>query len=267
MDILAWPMSYLPEPLLAGRFPLADRDFGTRYRGRSHALHLHGYAGSMLLAGCRVDIRPGHLTISPAGEVSSYDLAQPGRHWCIHFEPAVADGDAVSLPLHVALGPAAASAEEQFAHIARLLGSSRARDRARASLALQELLLWIDGRADMLDDQTTAADRAAAIIDDRFHQPLGAAEIAAAAGASQAHLARSFRKRFGVTIPHYLLRRRVAQARFLLESTDLPVWRVAERVGIPDPQHFNKSVRRILGESPTAIRRRGGAFTPVDPDR
>lgn len=267
MKTLRWPIHHLPEPLLAGRFPLADRGFGTRYRGRFHALHLHGYSGSMHLAGQVIALRPGDLTISPAEQVSSYDLAQSGRHWCIHFRPTEEEGEAVSLPLHLSLGGATAAAEEQFAHIGRLLGSSRARDKARASLALQELLLWIDGRADTLDEQAVAAERAAAVIDERFDQPLTAAEIATAAGASQAYLARSFRRRFGVTIPHHLLQRRIAQARFLLESTDLPIWRVAERVGIPDPQHFNKSVRRILGESPTAIRRRAGSAPPVDPDR
>ena len=57
-----------------------------------------------------------------------------------------------------------------------------------------------------------------------------------------------------MTIPHRLIARRVEHARYLLESTDLPIWRVAERVGIPDPQHFNKTVRRLTGTSPSAIR-------------
>jgi AraC-like DNA-binding protein len=46
----------------------------------------------------------------------------------------------------------------------------------------------------------------------------------------------------------------------------LPIWRIAERVGISDPQHFNKSVRRMLGASPSAIRALSQADR-VDPDR
>ena len=40
------------------------------------------------------------------------------------------------------------------------------------------------------------------------------------------------------------LERRAAHARFLLESTDLPIWRVAERVGMPDAQQL----RGIVGK-------------------
>ena len=46
----------------------------------------------------------------------------------------------------------------------------------------------------------------------------------------------------------------MAHARYLLESTDLPVAAVGVRVGVPDPQYFNKLVRRFLGQSPSSIR-------------
>jgi len=36
----------------------------------------------------------------------------------------------------------------------------------------------------------------------------------------------------------------------------LPIKEIAIRVGLPDPQHFNKIVRRQLGASPSELRRR-----------
>ena len=213
----------------------------------------------MRLAGSDVTLSPGDVTLSPAGRTSGYDLPAPGRHWVVHFTTSDVE-ERFTLPLHL---PDAGAARERFAAVGALQARGDALGDARAAVALQDLLLWL---ADRDIRPTDAAARAAAVIDARFAEPLTAGAIARAARVSPGHLARAFRQRFGVTVPHRLLQRRIEHARYLLEATDLPVWRVAERVGIPDPQHFNKTVRRIAGASPTAIRARA-AGAPIDPDR
>jgi AraC-like DNA-binding protein len=252
-------MIRLPTVRLAGRFPLADRAFETRYRGPFHALHLHDYAGTMRLAGEEVALRPGDATLSPAGRTSAYDLPAPGRHWVVHFSTSD-DPPCFHLPLHL---PYTGAARERFAEVAALRARGDTLGQGRASAALQALLLWLADRETVPAD---VAARAASVIEDRFAEPLKVADVAQAARANPAHLARAFRRRFGVTIPHRLLQRRVEHARYLLETTDLPIWRVAERVGLPDPQHFNKTVRRLMGLSPSALRARGRSIL-VDPDR
>jgi AraC-like DNA-binding protein len=264
MDGLDWPMRAVPQIEVAGRFALADRAYETRYLGATHALHLHDYDGTMLLAGREQALAPGDVTISPAGQTSSYDLAAPGQHWCVHFAVEARGDDTARLPLHCAASMVAA-VRERMAHIAAC--HARASDSPtagiQAGLALQALLLDLATPEERVD---SAAERAASLIDARFAEPLDVPAIAAAVCRSQAHLARAFRARYGTTIPHRLIARRVEHARYLLESTDLPIWRIAERVGIPDPQHFNKSVRRMLGASPSAIRAASHAAT-IDPDR
>ncbi len=263
MDSIAWPIEAIPRIVVAGRFALADRAHGTRYRGATHALHVHGYPATMRFGDEERRLAPGDVTLSPAEQPSSYALERPGLHWCVHFSPVSAEGERVALPLH--LTGESGHVVEQMAHIAAL--HTRARDsavaRASAGLALQALLLGIAAPPAVAP---SAAERAAALIEDRFAEPLDVAAIAAAVGRAPAPLARTFRARFGTTITHRLIARRVEHARYLLESTDLPIWRVAERVGIPDPQHFNKSVRRLLGASPSAIRARSAAAA-IDPDR
>lgn len=259
MEHINWPVAIIPRIAVAGRFRLGDRGHETRYRGSVHALHLHDYAGRMRLAGSERAIAPGDMTISPAGLASSYDLDAAGQHWCIHFTADAAD-DGVALPLHVT---GQTSARERMAHIAALHCRDGAVAAAQAGLALQALLLDL---AAPTPTQPNAAERAAAVIDARFAEPLDVAMIAAAVDRSPAHLARAFRARYATTIPHRLIARRVEHARYLLESTDLPIWRIAERVGIPDPQHFNKTVRRLTGASPSAIRAASAAKI-VDPDR
>lgn len=260
VDAIDLPLGRVPEPRLAGRFALADRGYATTYRGLTHALHLHDYAGRMRLAGADVGLALGDATLSPADLPSAYDLPSPGRHWCVHFVAPADGGGGFAMPLLVRR---AGAARERFAEVAALLARGDALGRARSAAALQALLLWL---ADRATPAPGPAERAAAFIDEAFDRPLTVAEVAGAARCSPAHLARAFRRRYGVTVPHRLVQRRVEHARYLLESTDLPVWRVAERCGIPDPQHFNKTVRRLTGASPSALRARG-AGALVDPDR
>lgn len=262
----SWPLASLPTIVRAGRYWLSDVDYATTYKGRTHAVHLHGYSGHMRLDGLEFPLNPDDVTISPMGLPSAYALAGAGHHWCVHFEPAPASTEMVSIPRHLSLGGAAGMLRERFAHIATLHARAEHDPIARisASLACQQLLLSLIDRPAVED--LSAVEKAAAMIDERFHEPLTVPQIARAVGQSQAYLARIFKARYGVTIPHRLIERRLAHARYLLESTDLPIWRVAERVGIADPQHFNKSVRRMLGASPSAVRASGGAET-LDPDR
>lgn len=268
MNALYLPLDAMPQILVASQFPLADSDFSTIHQGRSHALHLHGYEGEMILAGRRIRLAAGDVTLSPAGIPSSYHLETPGHHWCIHFEAAEHVGELAPITLHQ---PGCGALRERFAHVSALF--STASDpiaSAAARLAVQELLLNL-ARLNAPLPTDDAAARAAAFIDRHFDRPIGVREIASAAERSPAYLARIFRKRFGITVPHRLLQRRAQHAQFLLESTDLPIWRIAERCGIPDPQHFNKTMRKILGASPSSIRARTVAARRtgpvIDPDR
>lgn len=277
MIALDWPLTATPRIRTAGRFALSDRGFATTYRGPSHALHLHDYAGRMRLDGMVVDLLPGDLTLSPADRPSGYDLLQPGRHWCVHFWPEPGDA-ALRLPVHIRLGAGAVSVRDRLAQIAMLharaaeQGPAGALAAASASIALQGLLLSLAERvaagSERGDrDAEAAVDAVAAAIDARFDEPLTAAALVADTGFSQNHVGRRFRARFGMTIAHRILQRRVEHARFLLEATDLPIWRVGERVGIPDPQHFNKTVRRMTGRSPSQLRADAGGRVLFDPDR
>lgn len=265
MTTFPWPAATPPKLKLAGQFPLADQGFDATYLSAAHALHLHGYVGRLRLGTRMIDLQPGDLTLSPAGVASAYDLPAPGRHWCVHFHPAQASDALIALPQHLRLGSAGAYAAERLAMISRLQtrageAASGVLARAMAAVALQDLLLWCAARHQASHapglEADTLADRVAAIIEARFFEPLTAGRIARDVGSSQHAVARAFRQRFGMTVPRYTLQRRVAHARYLLEATDLPIAAIAERAGVHDAHHFNKLVRRLLGESPTAVRRK-----------
>ncbi len=69
-----------------------------------------------------------------------------------------------------------------------------------------------------------------------------------------AHLGRTFRRYTGIGIGDELRRIRVEQACRLIEGTDLSFAAVAVDCGFSDQSHLARSVRRVLGVTPTAIR-------------
>jgi AraC-like DNA-binding protein len=246
--------------VVAGRFPLEDRGFGYQYRSRTHALHFYDYHGQIRIDQELFSLRPGDVTITAAGRASTYDLPSPGHHWCIHFSTVAMRGEMTELPIHFTLGSMHGFAVERVREIARLQAQASSVSLATASAALQELLLWLAMQAQARSNESgdrrslAAVERVAAVVHARFTEPLTMPELADEVGMTQNYLARIFRRRFGMTIPRYLLNRRIDYARHLLTTTNIPVHRVAARVGLPDAQHFNKQFRKLVGTSPSQAR-------------
>lgn len=78
--------------------------------------------------------------------------------------------------------------------------------------------------------------------------------MARVAALSQAHFARAFAATLGMTPFHYVMTRRLARARELLERTDRPVVTIALDVGFKTPSHFTSRFRREFGVTPREIR-------------
>ena len=70
------------------------------------------------------------------------------------------------------------------------------------------------------------------------------------------HLERLFRAQTGYSIGRYRLLCRIALARELLATTDLPVSEIAARAGVEDASNFARYFRRETGLSPQQYRRK-----------
>ena len=81
-------------------------------------------------------------------------------------------------------------------------------------------------------------------------------DLANEVGISQTHLRRLFEEDRGQSVRTYIRSRRMERVRQLLQNSTLSIKAIAQEVGIPDLQHFNKVVRRELGAAPTRLRRR-----------
>lgn len=243
---------------LAGRFAFAERSHRQVFTHVGHeALHLYDYQGVWRRQGQTFAIVPGTVALSGQGVPTTYDLSRPGHHWCVHFLSAPAGrGPQMELPVVQALGADAAYVRERILRIAVLVERGDPVSQAAAGAALLELLCFLAGRSPGCGGRRgeAAVDRAATIICERLQDPPSAQALAQAVGLTPNYLAARFRARFGMTIARYRLTRRVAQARALLESTELPVAAVGAQVGLADPHRFNKVFRRIAGCAPSACR-------------
>lgn len=213
----------------------------------------------MRLGDKELALLPGTATLSPAGVASAYHLASPGHHDCIHFQTLPARGRCAAVPICISLGDNQHYARQQMQQIIsfwRVSGQSPA-----VSAMLQALLLWLAHHGQSAKSHAPVSSRvekavqtAADWMEQHLDQPITVPEVAAAVGLSQNYLAVNFRKRFNMTLPHYLLTRRIAVAQDLLRQTSLPVSHIAARVGIADAQHFNKQFSRITNTNPTTWR-------------
>ncbi|WP_019633297.1 GlxA family transcriptional regulator [Actinomadura atramentaria] len=93
-------------------------------------------------------------------------------------------------------------------------------------------------------------------IAEHLAEELTAAEMAARMGLSERQFGRVFRRQTGTTPAAYVEQARVEAARRLLETTDLPLPRVAADSGLGSVETLHRAFRRRLGTGPGTYRRR-----------
>jgi len=236
------------------------------YANTTVVLHYHQYRATMR-SGHRVfELFHGDVTLSPPGEQSSYAMAEDGFHWCIHFHPTIAPTSSiVRIPLHLPARPELVLVLERMQQITdwhrRTGGGQDGRIvRAAAATLLQTILLYLASERGRPSRSTGASKSAAALrhvvewIDRNLEKPVIVSELSRKANLSQNYLSRLFHQHYGVTLQHYLLLRRIELARHLLLTSNDRIKLVGARVGMPDPQHFNKQFRRMTGMSPGRFR-------------
>ncbi|MCW0213189.1 MAG: AraC family transcriptional regulator [Pseudonocardia sp.] len=96
-------------------------------------------------------------------------------------------------------------------------------------------------------------------IDRSYARPLDLDAIAAVAGISKYHFARSFAATYGETPIRYLTRRRIERSQDLLRSANLTVTEVCMLVGFTSLGSFSSRFTELVGESPSAYRDRFAA--------
>jgi AraC-like DNA-binding protein len=93
-------------------------------------------------------------------------------------------------------------------------------------------------------------------IDKHKTESLSLAAVARAAGASVFHFCKVFRKATGLRFTDYVARLRLEDARTRLLNPSLRISEIAYDVGFQSLTQFNRTFKRIFGESPSEFRER-----------
>ena len=231
------------------------------------SVHLYTYEAESIINGHRLPIRPGYAEVAPPGAVVEYRLRGPSTHWYAHFSVPASTH---SIPIR-----AMQDTGDQFERLSlgfeEALASRRTNPRrsdARLWDILWDLALMGNKRESPRftefvgfgTDHESVVLTAMTMIEVRMSEPLTVGALARELNISHNHLTRCFKAGIGDTVVGYILKRRIEHARLLLEHSAKPIKAVAEEVGIPDLQQFNKTVRRLLGASPSAVRAASKGF-------
>lgn len=73
-------------------------------------------------------------------------------------------------------------------------------------------------------------------------------------GVNASYLSSLFKRETGMTLTEYVNRKRIDNAIFLLNTTDLQIQVIAQNCGIPDVNYFTKTFKRIIGQTPSEYR-------------
>jgi len=112
---------------------------------------------------------------------------------------------------------------------------------------------FIERPLPVLGDATTGPTRAWAL--EHLDQPLDLTRLAGYARMSVRTFTRRFREETGLSPGRWLLRERIEHARRLLESTELPIDRVAAQCGLGSGASLRQHLHASVGVSPAAYRR------------
>jgi AraC-like DNA-binding protein len=193
--------------------------------------------------------------------------------------PVIRDGQTIALLQCGQVHDRAPSAAE-WKEARKSLVSAGIRDRELRTLFLRNRVLTPARQDDLLEllaliaarltqsgerqlhtapGQTQAAlGRAMTYVETHLSERLSVEAIALAANLSTRSLTRLFRKHVTTSVVEFILRRRVARARQLLQQEGRKCAEIAFECGFGSVQHFNRIFRRYENTSPTQWRAAAG---------
>ncbi|WP_404422650.1 helix-turn-helix domain-containing protein [Nibricoccus sp. IMCC34717] len=250
-----------------GCYPQARYNLVKRPQGCPNHIFFHCAAGDgwVETRGAVQRIREGQVAVIPANLPHSYGSWED-RTWSqqwIHFNGSDADGlqswllegvrgSVLNVTEGARVGPAIQECI-QWTHKAHtdsmLLGL--------CSAAMRVLGLVLDARRQSGRPALATEERVRetiALMKANLEKPLTLEELAQRAALSVAQYGQLFRRLLGTTPMKMYHQLRISRACALILDTTLPIRVIGEMCGYPDPFHFSRAFRKLMGQSPQNYR-------------
>ena len=219
----------------------------------------------------------GDLDIVPARTSAAWEMKQEGMALIIRVPDTLLRAVAVRLdrdPGSIDIADRFQMRDPVIEHIgwtlkadidSNLAGGRLLRDSLGVALAARLLQRHYRGSLPMREIRGglthAKLERVIAHIEDNLAEKLSLPGIAEIAGMSVSHLKTLFRNSTGVPVYEYVLRRRVERAQFLLRHHKLSIAEIAVATGFAHQSHLARHMHRILGYTPSALRRKSSKGT------
>ena len=128
------------------------------------------------------------------------------------------------------------------------------------NLWLNNYIRWVSHHLEMAREnkQADVIERAQHFLADNFaNQELTLRVAADYVGLNEKYFSSKFTKETGMTFSVYLTRLRLQKAQQLMDTTDLKVYEISDRVGYNSVEHFNRTFKKNLGISLSEYRKSG----------
>lgn len=146
--------------------------------------------------------------------------------------------------------------EEKFIEIAKEFENHNLYFDIRCSTLLKDVLIQT-ARLATTKNQKINPQKADAIlqyIHSHYQDSLTNKDLAARFNYHEYYISSLILKYTGLPLHQYLLNYRMHIAVALLQSTNMSIGEVAEKVGMPDIKHFSKCFKKIIGHSPSQFK-------------
>lgn len=119
----------------------------------------------------------------------------------------------------------------------------------------EQVMEYLDGKRQKHGNKVVGEARNYA--EAKLYDPeLSLRTVAAAVYSNESYLSRAFKKEQGINLIEYILQRRIEESIVLMNTTDLKVYEIAEKVGFRDPHYFSICFKKQVGITVTEFRAR-----------
>ena len=87
-------------------------------------------------------------------------------------------------------------------------------------------------------------------IDEHIYSKIALADIADNIGFSHTHLSHFFKRETGITVTDYIHQRKIREACYLLNTTDLSIADISNQLSFSSQQHFHRIFKQKMGVTP-----------------
>ncbi len=253
-DYLTLPLGSPPQSIQLG----AHSRHGTSKKRETYCLHelwclnlFYQGEGTVLIQGKVREFHAGYAVLTPPNTEINYTFYEETALTYVHFKPE-AVVPKVKVPMTLDLGIDFECVIQDIQMIAKARNPEPEYIRAR----VWDVLWKIARHSSVIERPrySVVVEEALDLIDRQLSKPICIRDLARALKISHTHLNRLFAAEFGISANRYVRKKRVERALHLLKNSSLPIQSVGASVGIPDPHHFNKTIRQTLGVSPFKIR-------------